>query len=304
MSTGLSVPEISARAPATLLLRPTTLEEALAARAAHPEAVPVLGGTDLLVDLNKRRRRPAELLDLTRVAELRAVGPEDGRLRIGAGVTWTTLLSRPGGAPAALAAASRTVGSPQIRNRGTLGGNLGTASPAGDAHPVLLAVDATVELASVRGVRHVPVDAFFAGPRRHVGDPDELVTAVHVPAAAGPQAFSKVGPRNAMVIAVTALAVAVEPTTGRLRTGIGSAGPTPLRAPEAEELVTGAVAERGGWERRGALDPALADAFGAAVARAARPIDDVRGSADYRRHALAVLGRRALGWVWSEGGGA
>jgi CO/xanthine dehydrogenase FAD-binding subunit len=146
----------------------------------------------------------------------------------------------------------------------------------------------------------VPVAAFFTGPKRSVLAPDELVAAVLVPAAAGPQQFAKVGTRNAMVIAVCAFALALDPARRRVGTGIGSAGPTPLRAPAAEDLLAGALP----WDGPGELDgdefASLAREFGELVGSAARPIDDVRGTAAYRRHALAVLARRTLAWAWSE----
>ena len=127
----------------------------------------------------------------------------------------------------ALAEASRTVGSPQIRNRGTIGGNLGTASPAGDAHPPLLVEDATVEIGSTRGVRTLPLTEFFLGPKRNALAADELVLAVRIDPSRQPQTFMKVGPRNAMVIAVCSLAVGVDRERGELRAAYGSAGPVP-----------------------------------------------------------------------------
>jgi CO/xanthine dehydrogenase FAD-binding subunit len=196
--------------------------------------------------------------------------------------------------------AARTVGSPQIRNRGTLGGNLATASPAGDAIPPLAAAGATVEIASSAGARTVPVTDFCTGPGRSVLAPGELIAAVRAPVARGPQQFAKVGPRNAMVIAVCSLAVQLDPEARTVGAAIGSAAPTVVRAPEAEAFIEGALDEAGAWDRRGPIaEPALAR-FGELVGAAARPIDDVRGSAAYRRHALAVLGRRALRWCWEE----
>src|SRR5215211_6044890 len=194
--------------------------------------------------------------------------------------------------------ASRTVGSPQIRNRGTVGGNLGTASPAGDAHPPLLAGRAVVEVESVDGARLVPIDEFFVGPKRNALAANELVRAVRIPAASGPQQFSKIGPRNAMVIATTSFALCVDRQERRFGTGIGSAGPTPLRAREAEDFITEAVGDR--WAEPGPLEPGIAQRFGYLVAAAASPIDDVRGTARYRRHALSVLAPRCLGWVWAS----
>ena len=277
-------------------LRPGTLDEALAMKAAHPQAVPIAGGTDVMVELNFDRRRPPALLDLTAVRSLAEWGSDGAELRLGAGVPYRRVIDEAAGELPGLAMASRTVGSPQIRNRGTVGGNLGSASPAGDAHPPLLAGSASVELASVRGTRRVPVDAFFTGPKRSVLAPDELITAVLVPPAAGPQQFAKVGTRNAMVIAVCSFAVALDPVARRVGTGLGSAAPTPLRAPLAEALLAAELP----WESRGALDDDLARRFGELVGRAAMPIDDVRGTAAYRRHALAVLARRTLGWAWHD----
>jgi CO/xanthine dehydrogenase FAD-binding subunit len=206
-------------------LQPGSWAEALAVKAARPAALPLAGGTDVMVDLNFDRARPEAILDLGRVGELTGFVREDGWLRLGARLTYTEVIEQLGDVLPGLAIASRTVGSPQIRNRGTIGGNLGSASPAGDAHPPLLAGAAQVEVASVRGSRRVPVAEFFTGPKRSALEPDELVAAVHVPAA---------------------------------------------------------------------------DRFAELVAAAAQPIDDVRGSAAYRRHALGVLARRALGWAWDR----
>lgn len=281
-------------------LSPTTLTEALEVKAEHPDAVPLAGGTDVMVEINFDRARPEVLLDLCRVDELAGWSREDGWVRLGACVTYARLLDELAGTLPGLAMAARTVGSPQIRNRGTVGGNLGSASPAGDCHPPLLAADAEVELASTSGTRRLPVREFFTGPKRHAAHPDELITAVLVPASAGPQQFSKVGTRNAMVIAVCSFALALRPAERGVGTGIGSAGPVPLRAPEAEDLLTGALDEQGLWESRGPLTPSLVEEFGRRVAAAAAPIDDVRGTAAYRSHALAVLARRTLRWAWDD----
>ena len=276
-------------------LQPATWSEALDMKAAHPEATPIAGGTDVMVEINLDHRRPATILDLTRIRELTEWGPSDGILRIGAGVTYTRLIDELGDRLPGLAMASRTVGSPQIRNRGTVGGNLGTASPAGDAHPPLLASDAWVKLASKSGTRHVHVGEFFTGPKRNAMRKDELIAAFIVQPARGPQQFSKVGTRNAMVIAVCSFALSIDPAHMRVGTGIGSAGPTPMRAAAAEKFIQGEL----DWERRRPLSDATLSRFGELVASAARPIDDVRGTAAYRRHALAVLARRCLEWAWA-----
>ncbi|WP_046472182.1 FAD binding domain-containing protein [Allosalinactinospora lopnorensis] len=273
-------------------LSPATWEEALAAKSAHPDAVPIMGGTDVMVELNFDQHRPSALLDLTRVAELAEWGPDGSRVRLGAGVSYTTIIQRLGKHAPALAQAARTVASPQIRNRGTVGGNLGGASPAGDSHPPLLAADAVIELASVHGVRHVAAREFYLGPRRTARRDDELIAAVLLPERAGPQHFCKIGTRNAMVIAVASFCVTLDAATRTAGTGIGSAGPTPLRAVAAEEFLTAEF----DWQGAGPLSEAAVRHFGELVASAARPIDDVRGSADYRKHALSVMARRALSW--------
>ena len=199
-----------------------------------------------------------------------------------------------------LTMASRTVGSPQIRVRGTVGGNLGSASPAGDAHPVLLAIDAVVEVESVRGVRQVPVAEFFTGVKKSALEPDELISAVLLPPVAGPQQFAKIGTRNAMVIAVTSFGLALHPARQAVGAAIGSAAPTPRHARTAEAFLAGALAEDGLWESRAAIPDGTATRFGDLVAADASPIDDVRGTAAYRRHALSVLARRTLGWAWQD----
>ena len=282
------------------ILVPDTWEQALAMKAAQPEAVPIAGGTDLMVALNFDRARPQAILDLTRVPELRDWDADDGRLRIGAGVTYTRLIEELGERLPGLAIASRTVGSPQIRNRGTVGGNLGTASPAGDGLPPLYVSDAEVELASATGTRRLPVAEFVTGPKRQAAREDELIAAFHLPAATGPQQFAKIGTRNAMVIAVCSLSLAIWPERRAVCAGIGSAGPTPIRAGEAEAFIADVLDEEGLWDGRGPLAPAALERFGELVAAAAAPIDDVRGSAAYRRHALGVLARRTLTWAWEE----
>jgi CO/xanthine dehydrogenase FAD-binding subunit len=281
-------------------LQPRSLADALAAKAERPEAVPIAGGTDVMVELNFDHRRPEALLDLSRVGELAAWDRQDGRLRVGAGVTYTRAVAELAGPLPGLALASRTVGSPQIRNRGTIGGNLGSASPAGDCHPVLLAAGAEVELASAAGTRRVPADRFFTGPKQSALEAAELICAVHLPAASGPQQFAKIGTRNAMVIAVCSFALVLDPEQGRVGTGIGSAGPTPLRAGEAERFLRGVLDSEGLWASRGPIGDAAAARFGELVAAAAEPIDDVRGTAAYRVHALGVLARRTLAWAWAE----
>jgi CO/xanthine dehydrogenase FAD-binding subunit len=281
-------------------LQPTSWDEALALKAEHPAAMPIAGGTDVMVELNFDRHRPPALLDLTRVPELSEWSTENGHIRLGAGVSYTRIIEELGGQLPGLAMASRTVGSPQIRNRGTVGGNLGAASPAGDAHPALLAAEAVVEVASTRGVRWVPVQEFYTGVKRNAARADELICAILIRPATGPQQFSKIGTRNAMVIAVAAFGLALHPDRKAVGTGIGSAAPTPRRAADAERFLAGALEEAGLWESRGALPDSVAREFGERVKAAAAPIDDVRGSAAYRLHSLSVMARRTLVWAWTD----
>jgi CO/xanthine dehydrogenase FAD-binding subunit len=252
-------------------LAPRTVDDALRMKSEHPEAWLIQGGTDVMVALNFDRGRPEVMVNLNEVAELRGWSRQNGSLRLGSGLTYAEIEHGPlRDVLPALAEAARTVGSPQIRNRGTIGGNLATASPAGDALPPLMLEDAEVECASVRGVRTVPLASFVTGVKRNALEPDELITAVLVTPSGLPQTFMKVGPRNAMVIAVVSLAVRVE---GELRAAFGSAGPVPT-------LVRAPLDEAGSFPQQ--------------VAEAASPIDDVRGTAAYRRHALRVLTKRAL----------
>jgi CO/xanthine dehydrogenase FAD-binding subunit len=257
------------------VLTPGSLGEALRMRAEVPGARPIDGGTDVMVEVNFDRTRPDALLNLNEVRELDGWAREDGTLRLGAGLTYTEAMRGEVAAlMPALAEASRTVGSPQIRNRGTIGGNLGTASPAGDALPPLLVAGAEVELASAaRGARTMRLEDFLVGVKRNALEPDELIVAVRVRPSGAAQTFMKVGPRNAMVIAVCSLALEVDRERGELRAAFGSAAPT-------VRLVTAPLDE--------------ADGFPDRVAAAASPIDDVRGTAAYRVHALRVLTARAL----------
>ena len=254
------------------VLTPRSLDEALRLKSERPDAVPIQGGTDLMVALNFDRTRLEAILNLNEVAELRGWSRENGTLRLGSGLTYTEAMGL-GEDFQSLAEASRTVGSPQIRNRGTIGGNLGTASPAGDALPPLLIEGAEVEVASLRGLRRLPVDAFLVGVKRNALEPDELIAAVHVEPSGQPQTFMKVGPRNAMVIAVCSLALVVDRERAEVRAAFGSAAPV-------ARLVRAPLEDAG--------------AFPEQVAEAASPIDDVRGTAAYRRHALRVLTQRAL----------
>lgn len=273
---------------------PSRLDDALAALADDPSAHVLAGGTDLMVEVNFGDRRPGSVVAIDRVAELRALDVDRSALRIGAGVTYTRMLDAPVSTLApALAEAARTVGSPQIRNAGTLGGNLGTCSPAGDTLPVLSALDATVELASSSGRRTVSVHDFMVGVKRTALGPGELIVAVTVPVIDGWQGYAKVGTRNAMVISVVGACLAVDRPGRNVRLALGAVGPTMVRARAAEAWV----ADRLNWDGV-ALAPAdlaaLASEFGDRAAAEARPIDDHRSTAAYRRYAAGVLARRLL----------
>jgi len=253
---------------------PRTLDEALRLKAEHPDARFIQGGTDVMVELTFGESRPAAFVNLAELSELRGWSEDDGTLRLGSGLTYTEAMASPlAELLPALAEASRTVGSPQIRNRGTIGGNLGTGSPAGDALPPLLIERAEVELASVRGVRALPLEEFLLGVKQTALAPDELVMSVRLTPSGGAQTFMKVGPRNAMVIAICSLAVVVDAEAGEVRAAFGSAAVTAKR-------ITVPLADAAELPER--------------VAAAAAPIDDVRATAAYRRHALRVLAGRAL----------
>ena len=279
---------------------PDSWREALEVKAAHPGAVPIFGGTDVMVDLNFDRQRPGVVLDLTRVPKLGEWQEEHGRLRVGAGVTYTRIISELGEEIPGLAMASRTVGSPQIRNRGTVGGNLGTASPAGDGLPPLYASDAEVQVVSTEGTRLVPVSEFIVGPKSNALKDNELISAFYVPEAEGPQQYSKIGPRNAMVIAICSFGLALHPERGEIGACIGSAGPTPIRARDADNFIESVLEEGRLWDSRAQIEELALRRFGEMVAAAARPIDDLRGTAEYRRHSVGVLAQRTLKWAWEE----
>ncbi len=268
--------------------RAATLEAALA----DPEATFLAGGTDLMVGINFGRIRPVHVVSIRGLAELAGVTVSD-RVTCGGGVTFTRLLKALGNSNPALVQAARTIGSPQIRNAGTLGGNLGTCSPAGDALPVLAALDATLLLRSGAGERRLKFDDYMLGPGRSARQPGELVLAVEWEDAGPAQVFLKAGTRNAMVIAVASLAMVADRRRRTVRVALGSVGPVILRAAQAEAFAAG-LFEEAGWERLVGPSPAAAAHFGELVAAAARPIDDHRGTARYRRHVVALMARRAL----------
>lgn len=267
------------------VMTPRNLADAAAMAAAHPGAHLLTGGTDFMVEVNFNHRKPTDVISLSRVEELRqwTVDRSAGSVFIGAAVVYADMeKGELAGLVPALAEAARTVGSPQIRSAGTLGGNLGTCSPAGDGLPVLAALDAVVHLSSAVGDRAVPFADFMTGPKRNDRRPGEIITGVTVPVADGFQGYAKVGVRNAMVISIASACLAVR--SGRVSIALGSVGPTVIRAAAAEEWLSTA----------GPLDDQLAREFGTRVAAEARPIDDHRSTAAYRRHAVAVISTRLL----------
>jgi CO/xanthine dehydrogenase FAD-binding subunit len=277
------------------VLVPSSLDDAMAALGADPDALVLAGGTDVMVEVNGRHRVLAAdetVIAVNRIAELRAWAYDPGvaTVRLGAGVTYAGLAAPPlAELLPALAQAARTVGSPQIRNAATIGGNLATCSPAGDGLPVLAALDATVDLLGARGARTMPVAEFMTGVKRTAREPGELITAVTVPVLDGWQGYAKVGVRNAMVIAICSACLAVDRPTRSVRLALGSVAPTIIRVPAAEALARDAV----DWVA-GTVDDATLTRFGELAAAASRPIDDHRASAAYRRRAVEVLARRLL----------
>lgn len=271
---------------------PRTLDEALGLMEAQPDVEILAGGTDMMVEVNFARRRPGHVVSLRHLRELRTWSRDDttGRVTIGAALPYKEMETGPlAELLPALAQAARTVGSPQIRAAGTIGGNLGTASPAGDSLPVLSALGATVHLASVHGRREMGIADFLVGPKRNARRPGEMIVAVSVDGASSWQGFAKVGTRNAMVISVASACLAVAPDARSCALALGSVGPTVLRCDEAERhfarVADGSAARWSEDDRR---------RFAELAAEAARPIDDHRSTATYRRHAIGVLARRLL----------
>jgi len=274
------------------LIHPKTLVEALAVLAEREgDAMPVAGGTNVLVDLRAGKHQPQVLVDVVRLPGLRSIQREDGHLVIGGGTTISDLLYDPliaQHAPALREAAS-VFANPLIRNRATVGGNLADASPAADTAPPLLALDAEVELASQSGIRRLPLADFLVGVRKTLRRHDELLIAVRfpVPPAGSANHFQKMGLRKADAISVLSAAVAVTcDAAGRCtaaRIALGALAPRPLRATAAESLLIGEK-----------LTPAAIAESARLAGEAARPIDDIRGSADYRRQVTEVIVRRLL----------
>jgi CO/xanthine dehydrogenase FAD-binding subunit len=272
-----------------LVARPTTLAGVFDALDELPGAHLLAGGTDLMVEVNFGHRQPPSVVALRRVEELRGYEVTGSEVVLRAGVTWTEIEHDLVDVLPGLAAAARTVGSPQMRNAGTVGGNIGTASPAGDGLPVLGALDATVTLASRGGVRELPLTELITGVKKTVIEQGEVIKEIRVPRLDGPQQFLKVGTRNAMVISIVVCGLAVDRAGRSVRLGLGSVAPRPLRATAAEELINGAI----DWDAMTA-PPDAVRRFGELAREAATPISDQRGTAEFRRHAVQVVATRAL----------
>ena len=272
---------------------PASLDEALRLLAERPEATVLAGGTDVMVELNMGHRRVDDVIALRRVAELQQWSHDSARrmVTIGAGVPYADMehgeLAR---LVPALAEAARTVGSPQIRAAGTLGGNLGTCSPAGDSLPVLAALDATVHLRSAGRARDLSVHEFMVGVKQNALLSGELVSAVSVPVTDGWQGFAKVGTRNAMVIAMVSACLVHDRAGGTVRLALGAVGPTALRCRDAEAWL----ADEHDLRETTSIDDATVTEFARRAVAQARPIDDHRSTAAYRRHAAGVLAARLI----------
>lgn len=268
---------------------PTSIEEAVSLLHAHPSSMLLSGGTDVMVEVNFNHRKPQDVIALRSVSELKTwtINNESGTVFIGSGVPYAEMESGElQKALPALAAAARTVGSPQIRAAGTLGGNLGTCSPAGDSLPVLSALNAVVHLSSSNGTREVPFANFMVGPKRNARETGEIITGVTLPISNGWQGYSKVGVRNAMVISVASACLAAQDNSVRL--ALGSVGPVIIRCVEAEEFINTHL------RSTPTLSPDIISTFAEIAGNEARPIDDHRSTAAYRKHAITVLAKRLL----------
>ena len=276
---------------------PESLEAALAALGEGPTpTVPLAGGTNLIVDIRARREWPARVVALERLTELRGIREEEGRIVLGARTTVSDILHAPliRRESPALVEAARLFAGQMVRNVATVGGNIACGSPAADLVPPLMVLDAEVELTGPAERRRVPLADYFTGYKESVRRADELITAVSWarPPRGAAQRFYKLARRVGDAITITGVAVLVAAGEGRCtraRIALGAVAPTVIRVAEAEALLEGR-----------ALDSALIDEAARAAVAAARPIDDIRASAEYRRHTVEVLTRRLLREAWAE----
>lgn len=278
------------------VLRPRDWREALSLRSAEQTAMAIAGGTDVMVALNEGHIRPQALLDLSHVDPLRRCYARGGYVHIGSGATYTYINERLSDCLPGLSAAAGGIGSRQVRNRGTIGGSLGTASPAGDIHPMLLACDAEIKLSSAEGSRWVPAGGFYFPASRTALRPGELIEAVRVPLSIGFQRYTKIGRRRGVVKAICSVATVLDSRHMRVRVGLAAPGMVPRRVVAAEGLLTDVAL----WHDRTALGGELLEEFGRLVAMAADPATDFAATAAYRRYAIAVLARRGLEDVWGR----
>lgn len=266
---------------------PSSLVEATHLLSNNPSAHLLTGGTDLMVEVNFNHRHPETVISLRKVPEFQQWNVDNisGLVHIGSSVPYAMMehgeLAQ---ALPALAEAARTVGSPQIRAAGSLGGNLGTCSPAGDSLPVLSALDAVIHLQSETASRSVAFADFMVGPKKTSRLPNEIISCVTIPLINGWQGYAKVGVRNAMVISIASVCLAIH--DGNVRVALGSVGPTIIRGSESEAWINSVGLEN--------VDLSVAKEFGERVRAESRPIDDHRSTAEYRRHAVGVLATRLL----------
>lgn len=275
------------------VLIPQSLHDALAAATANPDAQIIQGGTDLMVEINFNHRKPTDVIALRRVDEIRnyVVTADKKNVVIGSGLPYREMehgeLAK---LLPALAQAARTVGSPQIRAAGSIGGNLGTCSPAGDALPVLSALDAVINLQTATTSREISVHDFMVGVKRNARQPGELIVSTTLPIINGWQGYAKVGVRNAMVISIASCCLVIDREKGSIGVALGSVGPTIIRCRETEQWLAMQI----DLKNISIVAPNLLKEFGDRVAKESKPIDDHRSTAAYRRHAVATLSRRLL----------
>ena len=275
------------------VLIPRSVDELVEIFQDHPTAKLLAGGTDYMVEVNLHGRKPETIISLRQVKELTewSVRPTQSRITIGAGVPYADMeIGEIARLVPALAQAARTVGSPQIRDAGTIGGNLGTCSPAGDSLPVLAALNATIHVIGPDGNRDIEFVNFMVGVKKNSLLPSEFVHSVSLPIVEGWQGYAKVGTRNAMVISTASACLVRDSDEGFVSIALGSVGPTIIRAHDAEAWLMKATSLRDGAQ----LEPSIAQEFGRRVAQESKPIDDHRSTAEYRRHAVGVLAQRLL----------
>lgn len=266
---------------------PSSLDEATQLLSVNPGAHLLTGGTDMMVEVNFNHRHPETVIALRNIPEFQkwSIDTASGLVHIGSSVPYATMeRGELAEALPALAEAARTVGSPQIRAAGSIGGNLGTCSPAGDSLPVLSALDAVVHLQSESSHRSVPFAEFMVAPKKNSRLPNEIITGVSIPVTNGWQGYAKVGIRNAMVISVASVCLAIH--DGKVRVALGSVGPTIIRCTKSEAWINSVGLEN--------VNQTIAQEFGEHVRGESRPIDDHRSTAEYRRHAVGVLAARLL----------